>query len=136
MKFYSLDNLKRIAADRGYMNVRSLASALQPYFGTSRETVIRRIENGFLTIEQCEVIGAFLEMTPKEYYETFMKGYFKQTRRGSFVAEIDSDYAYHIKYSNQDPNAEKNRQGRQRRRQNAIKEAEAFLNGRSEDEGE
>lgn len=136
MEFYSFDNLKRIALDRGYPNARSLASALQPYFGIERRRVITRIEEGHLTKEQCEVIGAFLEMSPKEYYETFMQGYFKQTRRGKFVAEIaDDNYAYHIQYSNRSPYWEKKKEYREKQIQKAIEEAEAFLNS-EHDKGE
>lgn len=132
MEFYSLDNLKRIARDRGYPNVRNLASALQPYFGIDRKRVITKLEEGWLTKEQCEVIGAFLEMTPKEYYETFMQGYFKQTRRGAFVAEIDGDYAYHIRYSNRDQRWVKQQEYRDKQRQKAVEEAEAFMKGDAE----
>lgn len=113
----------RIAEDRGYTTVRAIADALKDSFGISRRRVIMKITEGHLTKEQCEVIGSFFEMTPKEYYECFMHGFFRQTKNGKFVCEVD-DPAYHIMFSNRDPIAAKKNMERKLQKQKLLEELE------------
>ena len=121
MEFYSLETLKRIAEDRGYMTTRAVADALQPYFGITTQSIIGRIEGGNLTKEQCEVIGSFFEMTPKEYYECFMTGFFKQTPGGKFICEVEDPF-YHIKFSNKSDDWKRREAEKKRRSDRIIEE--------------
>ena len=123
MEFYDFDTLQRIALDRGYTTTRALADALQPIFDKERYWIVTKLKEGNLTKEQCEVIGSLLEMTPKEYYETFMKGFFKQTQNGRFICDVE-DPVYHVQFSNKNPLWKRQEQKRKERQQQIMEQIE------------
>lgn len=123
MEFYDFKTLQRIAMDRGYVTTRAIADALEPAFGTSTKTIMKKLEYGNLTKEQCEVIGDLFEMSPKEYYETFMRGFFKMTPNGKFICEVENP-AYHVRYSNTAQKEEHKRKRREKRTKELLEEIE------------
>ena len=94
MSFYRKDKLLQVAGDRGYTTIRAIAAKLAPLFGVTREWVERKLKNGDLSAGECEVIGAYFEMTMREYYDVFMNGLFRVDEEGHWVAHIDSPYLH------------------------------------------
>lgn len=94
MKYYSVDNLMKVAESRGYMSVKALADALVKPFGTTSRVIQGRIVTGSLTKAECEVIGSLLEMSMREYYDVFMVGLFVVNSSGHYVCHVDEPYLH------------------------------------------
>ena len=96
MSFYSKSKLMEVVKDRGYTTTKAVAMALAPIFGVGTGTMKSKLRYGKFTIEECEVIGAFFDMTMKEYYQVFMEGLFQEDADGHYKAHIDN-YVLHLK---------------------------------------
>lgn len=86
---WSKETLMKIASDRGYRSEQAVVYALSSELGCTMTTAKKMIETGRMTWGQVMVIGAMFEMTPREFCDTFMHGYFKETAVGTFIAIID-----------------------------------------------
>ena len=90
MGFFRKSVLEKVALSRGYYNMRAISDGLAPVFETTSKRMQNKLERGQLTKEECEVIGAYFEMTMKEYYEVFMDGLFQPDVMGHYRCHIEN----------------------------------------------
>ena len=86
---WDLDKLKLIARDRGYFTDTAMTAVIADAFDISIKATTELLHNGRLSWGQCAVIGAIFEMSPKEYCDVFMSGYFREVADGVYKAYID-----------------------------------------------
>lgn len=83
------DKFDLIANDRGYQTDEMLLSAVAEELHMSRTNARLAIQGGRFTWGQVLCLGAMMEMTPKEFCDTFLSGYFVD-RYGDYRAEYDN----------------------------------------------
>ncbi len=79
----------RIAADRGYQTEEALIQDVGKELNLDKARAERIIENGRFTWGQVLCLGAMLQITPKEFCDTFLNGYFVD-RYGEYRADYDN----------------------------------------------
>lgn len=89
--YWDVDKLMTVARDRGFYTEVALVASLAETLNISIGGASKLIETGKLTWSQCIIIGAVLEMTPKEFCDVFLSGYFKEVADGVFKAQISDD---------------------------------------------
>lgn len=94
MSFYDKSKLMQVAGDRGYTTIRAIAAGVAPLFGVTQGWAERKLKTGDLNAGECEVIGAYFEMTMREYYDVFLNGLFRENDEGHWVAHIESPYLH------------------------------------------
>lgn len=82
-----------IASDRGYRTQTALTYAVSQELEVSLDTSKRILASGRMTWGQALVLGALFEMTPKEFADCFMAGYFKEVRDGEYRAVLEDKTA-------------------------------------------
>ena len=65
-----------VGKDRGYQTEEALIYAVQEELGLTRTKAKILVDKGRFTWGQVLCVGAMLEMTPKEFCDVFMSGYF------------------------------------------------------------
>ena len=65
-----------IATDRGYQTEEALIQDVGKALNLDRARAIRILENGRFTWGQVLCLGAMMQVTPKEFCDTFLNGYF------------------------------------------------------------
>ncbi|MBQ1296633.1 MAG: hypothetical protein IIY21_21495 [Clostridiales bacterium] len=83
------DKFDSIARDRGYQTDEMVLSAVAEELRMSRINARLAIQNGRFTWGQVLCLGALMQMTPKEFCDVFLSGYFVE-RYGEFRAEYDN----------------------------------------------
>ena len=83
------DKFNLIAADRGYHTEEMILSAVAEELRLTRTNARLAIQGGRWTWGQVLCLGAMLEMTPKEFCDTFLAGYFVD-RYGEYRAEYEN----------------------------------------------
>ena len=78
-----------IARDRGYRTESALVYAMHEAFGLPYNSVKHLIDTGRMTWGHVLCIGAFLEMTPREFCDTFLHDFFKEVNTNVFRAHVD-----------------------------------------------
>lgn len=78
-----------VAQDRGYLTEEGIVYAISNEFGIQRPAAQTLINKGKFTWGQVMCIGALFEMTPKEFCDIFLSGYFVQ-KYGEFRASYDN----------------------------------------------
>ena len=78
-----------IAQDRGYQTDEMVLSAVAEELRMSRANAKLAIQNGRFTWGQVLCLGAMMQMTPKEFCDTFLSGYFIE-QFGEYRAEYDN----------------------------------------------
>ena len=78
-----------IAADRGYQTEEALIQDVGKELNLDKARAERVIQNGRFTWGQVLCLGAMLQITPKEFCDTFLNGYFID-RYGEFRADYDN----------------------------------------------
>lgn len=78
-----------IAADRGYQTESALVADIAKELVLDRSGVRVLMEKGRFTWGQVLCLGAMFEMTPKEFCDTFLAGYFVEMQ-GEFRAAYDN----------------------------------------------
>lgn len=68
--------LMLVAKDRGYMTEIAVAYAIEQELDYPKQAVKKLLDTGKFTWGQVLCIGAMFEMTPKEFCDIFMLGYF------------------------------------------------------------
>lgn len=68
--------LMMVARDRGYFSEIAVAYAIEQALEMPKQTIKKMLNEGKFTWGQVLVIGALFEMTPKEFCDTFLLGYF------------------------------------------------------------
>lgn len=78
-----------IASDRGYQTENALVADIAKELNLDRSAVRLLMEKGRFTWGQVIVLGAMFEMTPKEFCDTFLAGYFVN-RNGIYRASCEN----------------------------------------------
>ncbi len=78
-----------IAVDRGYQTEEALAQAVGKQLNLDRARATRILETGRFTWGQVLCLGAMLQVTPKEFCDTFLNGYFID-QFGEYRADFDN----------------------------------------------
>jgi hypothetical protein len=86
---WDVEILMTIARDRGFFTEVAVVAAIAEALNMTVSGTKKMIESGKLTWSQCIIIGAIFEMTPKEFCDTFLAGYFKEVADGVFRAQVD-----------------------------------------------
>lgn len=79
----------QIATDRGYQTEEAVLSVVAEELKLNRAKARIVIESGRFTWGQVLCLGAMMQMTPKEFCDTFLSGYFVE-RFGEYRAEYDN----------------------------------------------
>lgn len=79
-----------VAKDRGYYTDHAITSLISRTCKLSIRQVDVLLESGRWSLGQALIIGAEFQMTPKEFAEVFMHGYFKEVSDGHFEASKDN----------------------------------------------
>lgn len=78
-----------IARDRGYVTRQAVVYAISNELNLERRKAELVLETGKFTWGQVLCLGALLEMTPKEFCDTFLAGYFVEVA-GNYIAQYDN----------------------------------------------
>ena len=78
-----------IASDRGYQTENALIADIAKELALDRSAVRLLMEKGRFTWGQVIVLGAMFEMTPREFCDTFLAGYFVN-RNGIYRASCEN----------------------------------------------
>ena len=79
---WNRDTLNKIAFDRGYFTQQALICAIADELQISYTATAKALKSGKFTFGQILIIGALLEMTPAEFCDTFLYGYFRDNTNG------------------------------------------------------
>lgn len=82
------DKFMIVARDRGYRTEESIVYAIGKDLNLDRQRAMLLFKTGKFTWGQVLCVGALLEMTPKEFCDIFMSGYFVESF-GNYVASYD-----------------------------------------------
>lgn len=86
---WDYNKLRLIAQDRGYYTDMSIYAAVSDEMDMSINGAKKLLETGRMSWGQILIIGALFEMTPLEFCDVFLSGYFKEVVDGKWVATID-----------------------------------------------
>lgn len=78
-----------VARDRGYQTEEALIYAVKNELGLNYERARIMVDRGRFTWGQALCIGAMLEMTPREFCDVFMSGYFVEYM-GEYYASYEN----------------------------------------------
>lgn len=81
------EKFQLIASDRGYQTEEMLLSEVGRELRLDRARTRIALERGRFTWGQVLTLGAMMQMTPKEFCDTFLAGYFKE-EHGDFRADL------------------------------------------------
>lgn len=90
---WDADKLMEIAKDRGYFTDYAVMAAVAEALNITLSGADKLLQSGKMSWGQCMVIGSIFEMTPKEYCDVFMSGYFKEVADGVFKAHVEDTEA-------------------------------------------
>lgn len=90
MPTWNRDAFMSVASDRGYRTHSAICMVLSEYLECSRIKVNKMLNTGRMTWGEVLCIGAFLEMTPTEFCEVFLDGYFRKAATDVFRANIEN----------------------------------------------
>lgn len=79
---WNRDTLNKIAFDRGYYTTQALTHEIANELQISYTATAKALKSGKFTFGQILIIGALLEMTPAEFCDTFLYGYFRDITNG------------------------------------------------------
>ena len=86
---WDMDKLMQVAGDRGYFTQLAVTAAIAETLKISVSGADKMLQSGKMSWGQCMIIGSIFEMTPKEFCDIFMSGYFKEVADGVFRAQVD-----------------------------------------------
>lgn len=84
------DKFIAICNDRGYITDLSITVLVAEALELTHKQVPTLLKQGAFTWGQVLTLGAVLYMTPKEFADTFMSGYFTEVSDGVFEASLES----------------------------------------------
>lgn len=84
------EKFEQVCIDRGFMTDVSRWAFVSGVLNISTRQAEKMFEIGRFSWGQVLVLGAELQMTPKEFCDTFMSGYFKEIADGYFEASTDN----------------------------------------------
>lgn len=79
-----------LCKDRGYYHRNTIVYYLAKEMGIDRNRVNKMVSTGKFRWEQILFIGDYLQMTPKEFCDIFLSGYFQENPQGRFVCHLDN----------------------------------------------
>lgn len=88
---WDYNKLKMIAQDRGYYTDMAVYAAVSDEMDMSINGAKKLLETGRMSWGQILLIGALFEMTPIEFCDVFLSGYFKEIVDGKWVATIEDE---------------------------------------------
>ena len=83
------DKFFLVATDRGYQTEEAVTAAVAKELGISLQRAKLGLNHGRFTWGQVLVLGAFMQMTPKEFCDIFLAGYFTE-QWGEYRADMDT----------------------------------------------
>ena len=86
---WDVEKLMQVAKDRGFFTELSITAQIAETLNITIGGASKLLETGKLSWGQCIVIGSLLEMTPKEFCDVFLSGYFREVTDGVFRAHVD-----------------------------------------------
>lgn len=86
--YWNTDTLKKLAYDRGYFTTEGFIADVAQELQLSYTATKKLLTTGGFTFGQALTLGAFLEMTPREFCDTFLYNYFRDSF-GNYVATVD-----------------------------------------------
>lgn len=86
---WDVDRLMAIAKDRGYFTDVAVTATIAEALNITVGGADRLLQSGKMSWGQCMVIGAVFEMTPKEFCDVFMSGYFVEVADGVYRAQVE-----------------------------------------------
>lgn len=86
---WDMEKLMQVAGDRGYFTELAVTAAIAEKLNISVGGADRLLQSGKMSWGQCMVIGAVFEMTPKEFCDVFMSGYFVEVADGVYRAQVE-----------------------------------------------
>jgi len=87
---WDIEKLMQVTRDRGFYTEVAVIAAIAESLNTTVGGTKKMLDSGRLTWSQCIIIGAIFEMTPKEFCDVFLSGYFKEVADGVFKAQLDN----------------------------------------------
>ena len=90
---WDVTKLEQIARDRGFYTRAALVAVIAERLDTTINCVSHLLNIGKLSWSQCILIGALFEMTPKEFCDVFLSGYFREVADGVFRAYVEDPTA-------------------------------------------
>ena len=90
---WDFNKLRLIAQDRGYYSDMSIYAAVSDEMDMSINGAQKLLKTGRMSWGQILIIGALFEMTPLEFCDVFLSGYFREVVSGKWVATIDDKEA-------------------------------------------
>lgn len=84
------EKLRQIAKDRGYYTDMAVSAAVADALNMTIYAATRLINNGKFSWSQCIIVGALFEMTPKEFCDVFLNGYFREVADGNYRAYVEN----------------------------------------------
>lgn len=85
---YDYNNLKKIAYDRGFTTTQTFHAVVAEALGCSVVSVRPILTDGRMSWRVVMTIAALFEMTPAEYCDVFLKGFFQEVVDGKWVATL------------------------------------------------
>lgn len=79
-----------VANDRGYPTEESIVYAIGEELGLARSVVKNILSTGRLRWEQMLVVASFLEMSPKEFCDIFLSGFFIEDNLGHYKCHVEN----------------------------------------------
>ena len=86
---WDMNTLMQVARDRGYFTELAVTASVSEALNISIGGADQLLQSGKMSWGQCMVIGSLFEMTPKEFCDVFMSGYFVEVADGVFRAKVD-----------------------------------------------
>lgn len=79
-----------IARDRGYGSLRTVIYRLSRDIDATPKQIERLFKTGRWRWEYILFLGDYFQMTPKEFCDTFLHGYFQEDRSGHYRAKFEN----------------------------------------------
>ena len=88
---WSFDTLRTVAGDRGYTTDIGILGVISGKLGLTMYGTKILLDSGRMTWGQIVAIGAVFEMTPAEFCDVFLHGYFTEIMDGKWVATLSEE---------------------------------------------
>lgn len=86
---WDVENLMAVARDRGYFTDLAVTATIAEALNITISGASKLLQSGKLTWSQCIIIGSVFEMTPKEFCDCFLSGYFVEVADGVYRAHVE-----------------------------------------------
>lgn len=90
---WDVEKLRHIARDRGYFTDLAMVGQIAEHLNITIASANNLISAGRLSWSQCIIVGAVFEMTPKEFCDVFLSGYFREVGSGVYRAYVEDTSA-------------------------------------------